>query len=363
VAMAGMGRLRVDTNHIRFFAANHPLSRSAAVIDRELAGVYSFNVHLEGPPDSMKAPEVVRRIDLLAGDIARLPAVGKVTSVADYVKRTHQQLHDGDPSAAVVSEQASVIAQELLVFSLSQEGRRELERVVSSDFSQAQVTVKLPSMSSDVLFAKVEAAERLAAQAFAGTPVRATVTGSGRLYGTLEHYLVLSQISSLGTAFVTVFGVLFLVFRSVRYGLLALAPNLFPVLAVLGLMGWLDITVNVATVMVASVALGVVDDDTVHFISRYRREMDAGAGVDEAVEMAAIFEGRAALTTALVSSCGFAVLGLSEYKPSGWFGGLLGLTLAVALLAELFVLPAIIKLLPRFFGASPRRRTTATAAL
>jgi predicted RND superfamily exporter protein len=148
-----------------------------------------------------------------------------------------------------------------------------------------------------------------------------------------------------------------------RYGLLALAPNLFPVLAVLGLMGWLDVTLNVATVMVASVALGVVDDDTVHFISRYRREISAGAGVDQAVERAAIFEGRAALTTALVSSCGFMVLGFSEYKPSGWFGGLLGLTLAVAFLAEVLVLPAIIKLLPRFFGASSRGRETVTVAV
>ena len=75
----------------------------------------------------------------------------------------------------------------------------------------------------------------------------------------------------------TVFAVIFIVFRSARFGLLTIVPNVLPVLAVLGVMGYLDISMNVATVMVASVALGVVDDDTIHFINRYRREVAAGA--------------------------------------------------------------------------------------
>ena len=159
-------------------------------------------------------------------------------------------------------------------------------------------------------------------------------TGSGRLFSTLDHYLVMSQMSSFGTAFVTVFGVIFLVFRSFRFGLLTIVPNVLPVVAVLGVMGYLGISMNIATVMVASVALGVVDDDTIHFINRYRREVAAGASTDEAIETATAHEGRASLTTAIINSCGYAVLLLSEYKPTAWFGGLLALTMAVAFLAE-----------------------------
>jgi predicted RND superfamily exporter protein len=177
------------------------------------------------------------------------------------------------------------------------------------------------------------------------------VTGSGRLFSMLDHYLVRSQISSFATAFVTVFGVIFLVFRSWKFGLLSIAPNLVPVLAVFGVMGWLGISLNVATVMLASVALGVVDDDTIHFISRYRRETRGGATTDEAIETATTQEGRAALTTAIVNCCAFAVLTLSEYRPSAWFGGLLALTMVMAFLAEVFILPATIKLFPRLFGA------------
>jgi hypothetical protein len=169
-------------------------------------------------------------------------------------------------------------------------------------------------------------------------------------------------VSSFGTAFLTVFGVIFLVFRSWRFGALTIVPNVLPVIAVLGVMGYLDISMNIATVMVASVALGVVDDDTIHFINRYRREVAGGASTDEAIERATIHEGRASLTTAVINSCGYAVLFLSEYKPTAWFGGLLALTMAVAFLAEVFILPPIIKLLPGVFGAPALRRGPAVAA-
>ena len=158
-------------------------------------------------------------------------------------------------------------------------------------------------MSSDVVFDQIEFAEQLAADSFAGTGIKTTVTGSGRLFATLDHYLVTSQISSFATAFVTVFAVIFLVFRSWRFGLLAIVPNLFPVLAIFGVMGWLGISLNVATVMLASVALGVVDDDTIHFISRYRQGDGRGRGTDEAIATATAHEGRASLTTAIINSC------------------------------------------------------------
>src|SRR4030095_240709 len=95
---------------------------------------------------------------------------------------------------------------------------------------------------------------------------------------------------------------------------------------------------------------------TIHFINRYRREVAAGKSTDEAIEIATAHEGRASLSTALINSCGFGVLLFSEYRPTAWFGGLLALTMAVAFLAEVFILPATINLLPRIFGADALRR-------
>ncbi|HXW08936.1 MAG TPA: MMPL family transporter [Vicinamibacterales bacterium] len=362
VAVTGILQLRVDTNHINFFAPTHPISQSAAVIDRELSGVYSFQIMLEGPPESMKDPDVLQRIDRLQGQLRSFPYVRKVTSLADYVRRINRELHDGRPEADVVPFDAAMIAQELFVFTLGGEGRHELERIVASDYSRAQISIKLQSMSSDLVLVEVERADRLARDVFADTGIAVLTTGSGRLFSTLDHYLVASQLSSFGTAFVTVFAVIFLVFRSLRFGLLTIVPNLLPVLAVLGLMGYLDISMNVATVMVASVALGVVDDDTIHFINRYRRETAAGVSTDEAIRIATTHEGRASLTTAIINSAGYAVLLLSDYKPTAWFGGLLALTMALAFLAEVLILPATIKLLPRYYGSEAVRRRGAPLA-
>ncbi len=351
VAGAGLTKLHVDTNHINFFAKSHPLSTSAAVIDTRLAGIYNFQVMLEGPADSIKQPDTLRRMDALTRELQKLSYVKKVSSLVDYVKRVNRELHDDRPDAAVVPGDASVIAQELFVFGLADEGRVELDRVVASDYSKAQISVKLASMSSDLVFEQILVAEMKAREIFAGSPVKATVTGSGRLFSTLDHYLVTSQLSSFATAFIAVFGVIFLIFRSWRFGLLAIIPNLFPVLAVFGVMGWWGISLNVATIMLASVALGVVDDDTIHFISRYRKDTAGGMSAAQAIEEATAHEGRASLTTAIINSAAFAVLAFSEYRPTAWFGGLLGLTMLVAFLAEIFILPATIMLLPGLFGA------------
>jgi predicted RND superfamily exporter protein len=352
VAALGATRLRVDTNHINFFAEDHPLHQSAVVIDERLSGVYSFNILFEGQPESMKTPDTLARMEALRARLERLPYVKKVVSVADYVKRVNKELAGGDPAAAVVPAQADAIAQELFLFGLSDEGRRELERVVASDYSRAHMSVKLASMSSDLVFEQIDQAEKEAAAVFDGSGITTTVTGSGRIFSTVDHYLVVSQLSSFATAFVTVFAVIFVVFRSARFGVLAIIANALPVAAVMGLMGWLGISLNVATVMVASVALGIVDDDTIHFIGRFRREAAAGAGTEAAIEAATMHEGRASLTSAVINSLGYGIMMFSAYKPTAWFGGLLALTMVVAFLAEVLVVPAVIVLLPRIFGAA-----------
>ena len=351
VAVAGLLRVRVDTNHINFFPSDHPITTSARVIDRDLSGIYTFDVLLEGPAESMRQPETLQRMARLGEQLLELPNVRKVTSLADYVKRVHQQLADGAPEAAVIPESPEAVAQELFVFGLSDEGRSELARMAASDYSRARVSVKLASMSSDVVFAQIDRAEQLARTAFEGTGLQTEVTGSGRIFATLDHYMVDSQLSSFATAFVTVFAVIFLIFRSMRFGLLGIIANVLPIVIVMGVMGWLDISLNIATIMVASVTLGIVDDDTIHFISRYRREAEAGADTARAVELAAMHEGRAALTTAIINTVGFGLLAFSPYRPTAWFGGLLALTMAVAFLTEVLLVPAVIAALPRWLSA------------
>jgi predicted RND superfamily exporter protein len=121
-------------------------------------------------------------------------------------------------------------------------------------------------------------------------------------------------------------------------------------------MGWMGISLNIATVMVASVALGITDDDTIHFIGRYRRDALAGYSTEDAIRSAAEHEGRASLTTAIINSVAFAVMLNSDYRPTAWFGGLMALTMATAFLAEIFIVPAVMTLFPRVYGTDAIRR-------
>ncbi len=179
IASLGILRLRVDTNHINFFSRTHPLGASALVIDHQLSGVYSFQMMLEGPPDSMKSPDTLQRMDALQAELRRFPHVRKVTSVVDYVRRINKELNDGRPDADVVPADADTIAQELFVFALGGEGRHELERVVASDYSRAQISIKLQSMSSDLVLELVEEADRIGRRTFEGTGITVLTTGSG----------------------------------------------------------------------------------------------------------------------------------------------------------------------------------------
>jgi predicted RND superfamily exporter protein len=114
--------------------------------------------------------------------------------------------------------------------------------------------------------------------------------------------------------------------------------------------------------MVASIALGIVDDDTIHFIGRYRRETANGFGTLDAIEMASMHEGRAALTTTIINTLSYSVLMVSEYRPSAWFGSLLATTMVLAFITEVFLVPATIALLPKLFGAPAVARRLGTAA-
>jgi predicted RND superfamily exporter protein len=133
-----------------------------------------------------------------------------------------------------------------------------------------------------------------------------------------------------------------LVLWSFRVGLLAMIPNVLPILLTMGLMGWIGITLNVTTVMIASIALGIAVDDTIHMFVRIRTESRAHDDHHEGVQRSLQSVGRAVVFTSVVLSGGFAVLLLASLVPAGHFGILIAFTMLVALLADLVLIPVLI---------------------
>jgi len=159
----------------------------------------------------------------------------------------------------------------------------------------------------------------------------------------MSKYLLESQIKGFSLAFLAVIGVLFIAFWSAKYGGLSIIANLLPIIFIIGIMGWSGITLNTGTVMVASVALGIAVDDTIHFISRFRKELKSNKSpVQNALRVTTVSVGRAILFTSVINIAGFLILLISGFQPTREFGMLIAMTLFFALIGDILVLPSVI---------------------
>ena len=163
----------------------------------------------------------------------------------------------------------------------------------------------------------------------------------------MMDYIVASQVRSFGLAFVVVFALIAVLFRSARLAALAMPANLLPVLSTLGLMGMLGIRLDVATVTIAAIVLGLVVDDTIQLLYRLRHEESVHADPIVAIRAAVSGVGRPMAITTLVLGLGFSVLGFAAIKSVAWFGLLLAVAMVSALLGDLLVIPALLVLTSR----------------
>ncbi|MAG92454.1 MAG: hypothetical protein CMJ48_01705, partial [Planctomycetaceae bacterium] len=191
--------------------------------------------------------------------------------------------------------------------------------------------------------------------------VHAEFTGIMPLIHTVQQTILEDLLRSFLSAFALVAIVMMLVLRSVRAGLLAMVPNLFPIVVVFGGMAWLGVPIDIGSVMTASVALGIAVDDTLHLIVWYRRAMSEGRCRVSAVEQTLRHSGRAMLQTTLICGLGLLVFAFADFVPTQRFGLLMAALLAAALLGDLILLPALLACpLGRWF--IPRGRIVPAAA-
>jgi predicted RND superfamily exporter protein len=341
LAIGGINRLEVNTNQMDFFDEESQIRQAGNLLNKRMSGVFSVELYLKGEEGSMKEPEVLRAMEHFSERLLELPHVKKVSSLADQVKRINRELQDSDPAEYRIPDSRELVAQELFLLSLSDRGRNDLLNIVASDYSRGRISIRMDDMSSDELVDICRLIDSEAGDIFAGTGVIPILTGGGQLFSNLDRYLVESQIRSFTLAFITITIFMFIFFRSWKYGFLSILPNLFPIVIVMGIMGIVGITLNVATVTVASVALGIAADDTIHFISRFKRERRTiGRGRVESLKNATKHSGRAIVSTSLINALGFSILVFSDFMPTVYFGSLVALTMIFALVGDLVYLPA-----------------------
>ena len=168
------------------------------------------------------------------------------------------------------------------------------------------------------------------------------VTGTNYLLSRMSRALVHNQVSSLACAIVLILGAITIALRSWKMGVVAAIPNLLPTVMIFGLMGWLGIELSTATTMIASVALGLFVDDTIHLLYLYMHEKKAGRGTFDAIAYSLRHAGRAVIFTSLILTLGFWAGLLGSFKPTLYFSFLMGLTMLFSVVTELLVTPAAV---------------------
>jgi predicted RND superfamily exporter protein len=343
-ALAGLPHLRPQGNGLAYLPQDAAPVLAMQSIEADFGGASDVEVVITGPEKTLLDPEATRLVGAVQEVVAAFPETGATLSYTDLLRRMNRALHDGDPAAYRLPDTRNAIAQELFLYETS--GGEELGSWIDpTTYATTRVSAYATSFQEieetrafyDALDHQLAALERPTS-----VPLEVTVTGDGPLWYRVNSSLLTTMAASFGLTVVGVTLMMVLALRSVRLGLLAMVPNLLPVLVAVGGMGWAGVRLDFATVMVAGIALGIAVDDTVHYLHRYRLELAAAGDPRVAVERALASVGRAMVTTSVVLFAGFSLMALSEFPPHRTFGLVLAGTMVVALLCDLLLLPALL---------------------
>ncbi len=330
----GWVQLTVETNTLRFFKPDASIRRATEVVDGHFGGSENLSVVVDG---DIKSPRVLEGMLEFQARTDGVSEVGYSVSLADYVAQINEALHDNDPTYRTIPGSRNAVEQLLLLYELSGDPD-DLLRFTTSGYDRARILLRMESVSSAELGALVDRIHEQA-KATGGDAFEVQVTGSSHLFKVLTDLLVRGQVMSLGLALLAVGAIIWLVFRSPRFGLLSLIPIGFTIAVNFGLMGWLRMPLDTATTMLASIAIGIGVDYTIHFLSRYRRELASGRDPKSAVVESTRTTGLAILYNAVAVAAGFAALLLSSFQPIVTLGALVVLTMGVSALSALTLLP------------------------
>lgn len=321
-----------------------PQPRPAVTATAKRAPIVATPTPVVKRRERLRDPEVLAVLEELTQRLKKLGWVRKVISITEYLKEVNRVMHGGHPRHYRLPKDRRVIAAYLEM--AGGRDREGMERLVNWEYSQANITVMCAWVNTRRVRAVLQEVQRFLARPDVkrrlGKDVSVEVTGMVPMLSNVADRMVAGQIKSFFAALAVICVMMVLVLWSFRVGLLAMIPNMLPILLTMGLMGWLGITLNVTTVMIASIAMGIAVDDTIHMLVRIRDESRAHDDHNVGVQRSIQSVGRAVVFTSVVLSGGFAVLLLASLVPAAHFGILIAFTMLTALLADLVLIPVLI---------------------
>jgi len=350
VSGIGIFMLRVDTNLENFFPEKHPVRISSEIINETFGGSQNISILVEG---DILDPEIMQKINRYETELKQNPAVGNVMSIAGVIKEISKALNDaGDSMYDRIPDSRNAIAQYMELYLMSGDPD-DLERMVDFDFQRAQVIVRINDGSNAALKGVLADIEELAE----GDENATRIGGYGLVAADLADLVVNGQVLSLVIALVVVFVLLSFLFRSVSAGLIGSVPLTLAMLILFGWMGYLGISLDIATALLSSIMIGVGVDYTIHFLWRYKAERGGGLEPVKAVMKTLTTTGRGISFNAFSVILGFCALPFSVFSPLRYFGFLVIVSIFTCLIGALVIIPALVLIFkPAFLEGKDKGR-------
>ncbi len=366
ISLFGVSKLKVENGFINYFSSKTEIYKGMKLIDEKLGGTFPLEVILkfDAPKDVANdeveeddfgwddeteseqqdhwfTPYKIDRIKEVHDYLDSLPEIGKVSSLASIV-RTVEALNDGKEFSGL---ELGVINKKI-----PNDIRQEvIDPYVSVDDNEARISMRILDSLEDLRRGElIKRIRKDLKNKFNLSEDKARVAGMLVLYNNMLKSLFRSQILTLGIVLIGIACMLLILFRSFALAVIGIIPNLLAVGIVLGIMGLFNIPLDLMTITIAAITMGIAIDNSIHYIYRFKEEFSKNNDYAETLELCHKNIGRAIVNTSITIIFGFSILVLSNFIPTIYFGILTGLAMLIAMLAILTLMPRLILILKPF---------------
>jgi len=352
----GMTLIRIDSNMTELTKEGSAIRVAYETVDENMAGAMSMVIMVDThTSDGLYNPRLMQAMDQLQSRIetSYSDQVTRTNSLANIVKDTYKIMSDDDPAYYRVPDDDQMISQLLYLFnSANPEDRRAL---VSDDYSRSHISMNIYNAGSYQYQRFFEEISQEIDEVFGPLEsefpeLEVYLTGSMALLMRMADEVANSQFSSFTFAIAVISVIMIITLGSLQGGLMAMIPNMIPALLGFGLMGLLGIALDTDTLLIAPLIIGIAVDDTIHFMTHYRVELIRTGSISESLVSTIRDVGQAVMFTTMVLGLGFALLSFSDYLGMAKMGFFGSAAIFVALLCDLFLIPAMIIIFKPTFG-------------
>ncbi len=342
VFVFGAAKVQMESNTLKLVKPGNPYRDNMDFVGERMGGIMSVEFMIDtGRTDGVKSADFMKKLDDFQTYLESQKEAVKVASVADVLKKMRKAMHNNDIDYYAMPDKDDTVAQYMLMYEGS--GGSDINKYVAFQSDKIRLVVRTPAISTAECRSLRDKAVHKADELF-GSSVKISMSGSVYRYLRLNDLLGEAQKSSFLAALVSVFLLMLIVMRSFRLGIISMIPNIFPVVMALGIAGFIGMNVDAILLCFAPIIIGVSVDDSIHFFSRFRNEFRESENYVQALKKTYLTVGRPIVFTTIVLVIGFLPLSLSSLTGYLKMSFMFGWAFSWALIADLFLAPAIILL-------------------